>query len=135
MSDCIFCKIAKGEVPSYKIYEDEDIFAFLDIAPNNYGHTLVIPKVHTETLLDTPDETLAKLISASKKLAKAVLEATGCKGFNLAQNNFEVAGQMVPHIHFHIIPRLEDDGFKFWPVKKYEKGQPEALIEKIKSHL
>jgi len=130
--DCIFCKIIKGDIPSYKVYEDDKVIAFLDTAPNNFGHTLVVPKKHTETLLDTPDETLSYLMSVSKKVAKAVLDATGTKGFNLAQNNFPVAGQEVPHVHFHIIPRLEDDDYKFWPHRQYAEGQADELAEKIR---
>ncbi len=131
--ECIFCKIIAGEVTCSKVYEDEDTLAFLDIAPNNFGHTLVIPKSHHEALLETPDEVLSKLMVASKKVARAVMVGTGCKGFNFNQNNYKVAGQLVPHVHFHIIPRLEDDGFEFWSQKKYDEGEIEEYRKKIES--
>ena len=131
MDDCVFCKIIKGDIPCSKVYEDEDTLAFLDIAPNNPGHTLVITKEHHETMLDTPDELLCKLIAAVKNVALGVKKATGCLGFNIAQNNYKMAGQLVPHIHFHIIPRVEGDGFKFWPHKEYAEGEMEEWRNKI----
>ncbi|MFH1064311.1 MAG: HIT family protein [Candidatus Woesearchaeota archaeon] len=131
MNDCIFCKILNGEIPCVKVYEDSEVLAFLDIAPNNKGHTLVITKEHHETMLDTPDELLSKLVVAVKKVGLGVYQATGSKGFNVAQNNYKVAGQLVPHIHFHIIPRNEDDGFEFWPQGKYGEGEMEEWRNKI----
>jgi histidine triad (HIT) family protein len=133
--DCIFCKIVKGDIPSAKVYEDPDTLAFLDIAPNSKGHTLVVSKQHHEALLETPDDVLAKLMTVSKKVAAAVMKGTGAGGFNFNQNNYRIAGQLVPHIHFHIIPRFEGDGLKFWPQKKYEEGEMEAVREKIEGAL
>jgi histidine triad (HIT) family protein len=135
MTDCIFCKILRGEIPCAKVYQDNDTLAFLDIAPNNKGHTLVISKQHHETILDTPTETLQKLIAAVQKVSAAVYKATGSKGFNVIQNNYRVSGQLVPHIHFHIIPRNEEDGFEFWPQGKYEAGELEEWQEKVKKAL
>ena len=132
---CIFCKIVAGEIPCAKIYEDDYTLAFLDIAPNNKGHTLVISKEHYETMLDIPDSVLQKLIIAVKKVSVAVKKGTGCGGFNIAQNNYKIAGQLVPHIHFHIIPRVEGDGFKFWPQGKYEDGEMEEWRKKIEDAL
>lgn len=136
MKDCIFCKIAKGEIPCTKIYEDEKVLAFLDIAPVNKGHTLVIPKEHHETLIDVPDELLAEIMKTTKKVANAVMKATEVNGFNIMQNNYKIAGQLVPHYHLHIIPRLEDDGLKLWPQdKKYEEGEAEEMAKKIKENI
>lgn len=107
--DCIFCKIVRGEIPSKKIYEDRDVIAFLDINPANPGHCLVVPKKHSETVFDTDDEVLGKAITVTKKLAADVKEKLGADGVNIVQNNGRHAGQLVSHIHFHIIPRFPDD--------------------------
>ena len=107
MSDCLFCKIAKSEIPSVKVYEDDGILAFLDISPVEKGHTLVISKrIHSEALIDTPPEILAEMVAAAKKIGAAMMKA-GFGGFNVVQNNYPDGGQAVPHIHFHIIPRAK----------------------------
>ena len=108
--DCIFCKIIKGEIPSATLYEDSDIFVFLDIAPANKGHILVIPKGHYPTLHEIEDEILHKIISMIKKCSTAVSSALGCDGYNVLMNSGKAAGQLVPHLHFHVIPRFERDG-------------------------
>lgn len=134
--DCIFCKIIKGEIPSTKIYEDDNVLAFLDIMPANKGHALVIPKEHYETFIDIPEEVLGKLFSELHKLTKAVVKATAAEGFNLFMNNKKIAGQAVPHAHFHIVPRFDGDGLDFkWPSKKYEDGEIDKVKEKIKSYI
>ncbi len=133
MTDCIFCKIIKGEMPCYKIYEDEDFLVFLDIMPVNKGHTLVISKQHYETIIDTPDELLEKMINIMKKVTKALKQ--DCDGVNIAQNNFKASGQLVPHIHFHIIPRFESDGLKSWPQGKYDENEIEQYRLKIENLL
>ena len=104
-NDCIFCAIAAGEIPCFKVYEDDVALAYLDINPFAEGHTLVIPKAHTEGLLDTPDETLAAILARVKKVAAHLKSALPCDGFNILQNNGEAAGQTVKHVHFHIVPR------------------------------
>ena len=106
MNNCIFCKIAAGEIPSFKVYEDDLVLAYLDINPFAKGHTLVIPKKHSEGLLDTDDETLAAVIRRVKKVAAHLKEKLGADGFNILQNNGEAAGQTVKHLHFHIVPRF-----------------------------
>ena len=111
--NCIFCKIIKGEIPSQKIFENENTFAFLDINPASFGHALVIPKKHYETLIDVPDEELKQLIISVKKVSTAIMYATNIKGFNILQNNGKIAGQIVNHVHFHIIPREENDSINF----------------------
>ena len=104
-NDCVFCAIAAGEIPSFKVYEDDLVLAYLDINPCSKGHTLVIPKAHTAGLLETSDETLAALLARVKKVAAHLKEALPCDGFNILQNNGAAAGQSVFHIHFHIVPR------------------------------
>ena len=124
-NDCIFCAIAAGEIPSFKVYEDDFALAYLDINPFAKGHTLVIPKAHFEGLLDAPDETLAALVSRVKKVAAHIKDALGCDGFNILQNNGEAAGQTVKHIHFHIVPRWNGDPLVF----ANSKGDMKALEE------
>lgn len=133
--DCIFCKIIKGEIPSSKIYEDENVFAFLDIGPITKGHTLVIPKQHSENIFDISEETLCSVMKVVKKLASVVKEATGSGGIVIGMNNNKVAGQEVPHVHFHIIPRKEGDGLKHWQNGKYDDGEMEEYHKKIVSFL
>ncbi|WP_018124322.1 HIT family protein [Desulfovibrio oxyclinae] len=130
--DCIFCRIAAGEIPSAKVYESETVLAFLDIAPVNAGHALVLPKAHYETLWDLPAELGEDLLRAVKSVADAVKVETGAQGLNLMQNNYEAAGQLVPHVHFHLIPRFDDDGLKLWPQKPYgDEAEMRQLAERI----
>jgi len=135
MTDCIFCKIIKGEIPCSKIYEDEKILSFLDIMPANKGHTLVIPKEHYETILDMPDDLLKEMFVLTKKISKAVMNGTKADGFNIGINTKEAAGQVVMHAHLHIIPRFKDDGLKPWPQGKYQEGEAEEIKEKIVNFL
>ena len=130
---CIFCKIVGGEIPSERVYEDEQCIAFLDINPIAAGHTLLIPRVHHENLLDTPREVLDALMAAAPKVAKAVLAATGGEGFNFFQFNGSCAGQEVFHIHFHIIPRRGGDGVSYqWEQGQYGEGEMAALGERVR---
>lgn len=134
--DCIFCKIVKGDIPSCKLYEDDKVISFLDIGPANKGHALVISKMHHELLTDTPSELLQKMIIVVQKVAAAVVKATNADGFNVLNNNKKAAGQLVPHVHFHIVPRFADDGLKLvWPNKEYEEKEIEEYMDKIKSVL
>lgn len=112
-NDCVFCAIAAGEIPCFKVFEDELVLAYLDINPFSEGHTLVIPKAHTTGLLDTPEETLAVLLARVKKVAAHLKTALGCDGFHILQNNGAAAGQTVGHIHFHIVPRRNGDPIEF----------------------
>ena len=105
--ECIFCKIAKGEVPSHKIYENEDFLAFLDINPVNPGHTLVVPKKHCENMLDASEADLCSLISVIPKIARAIMASGQYEAFNVAMNNGAIAGQVIKHLHFHIISWLQ----------------------------
>lgn len=118
--DCIFCKIVEGKIPCAKIYESESCLAFLDIAPVHAGHALVLPKAHHPTLLDLPAELGSDLLQTLSKVGAAVMEGTGADGLNLMQNNFEAAGQLVHHAHFHLVPRFKDDGLWLWPQTAYD---------------
>lgn len=130
--DCIFCKIANGDIKSAKLYEDENIISFLDIAPSNKGHALVLPKKHFETLLDLPDEMSRSMISTAKRIAKALSAVTGSEGFNVLVNNKRVAGQVVPHVHMHVIPRFKDDSICLnWKPRNYKTNEIEELAGKI----
>lgn len=136
MDNCIFCKIAKGEIPSAKIYEDEKYLAFLDIAPANKGHSLVIPKKHHETTLDMNAKELGKLMEIVHKVGEAINKALKPDGYNVFINNKPAAGQIVPHAHFHIVPRYSNDGIKFdWPKQKYAEGEMDKLKAKITQNL
>ena len=116
---CIFCKIVAGEIPSYKVYEDKQTLAFLDVAPVSPGHTLVITKKHYANLEEIPEDELEALIRAVKKIGQAIKEGLAAAGYNAQINNDPVAGRVISHIHFHIIPRSENDGLKLWPQSKY----------------
>ncbi len=130
--DCIFCKIVEKKIPSAIVYEDKHSLAFLDINPLNPGHTLVIPKKHYETIADIPEKDLVELAKAVRKVAIAVEKATGAQGLNVTQNNGKAADQLVPHSHFHIIPRFEGDGlFSRWETKKYKEGETEETRKRI----
>ena len=108
--DCIFCKIANGEIPSSTLYEDGDFRVVLDIGPATKGHALILPKEHAANIYELPDETAAKVFVLAKKLAAKMTEILKCDGFNIVQNNGEAAGQTVSHFHIHLIPRYRADG-------------------------
>ncbi|MBS3148642.1 HIT family protein [Candidatus Woesearchaeota archaeon] len=118
MNDCVFCKIIRKEIPADFVYENDKIVAFLDIAPVNKGHTLVVPKEHHSDLLETPDDVLHDMIVRAKKISKAVMSAVKADGVNLGVNTKPAAGQVIFHTHFHIIPRFEKDGLRHWPSQK-----------------
>ena len=106
--DCIFCKIAAGEIPSRKIYEDSDLIAIMDLNPTSKGHSLIIPKEHCTNIYDIDEDIAAKVMKTAKKLATKMTVALNCDGFNLLQNNGETAGQTMFHFHVHLIPRYKD---------------------------
>jgi len=134
--DCLFCKMIAGQIPVTKIYEDEDVLAFLDIGPVSDGHTLVIPKQHFEKLHDCPSELLGRFSSKLGKIAGAVTAAMSSDGYNVLCNNGRAAGQLVEHLHFHIIARKKGDGlFNQWPAYSYEQGKNEVIAEKIRKKL
>ena len=133
MEDCLFCKIINGEIPSYKVYEDEKTFAFLDINPINEGHTLVVPKTHVLKITDAENGDLRALAIALKKVVKGIEEGLGVDNLNVIVNQGECAGQVIPHLHYHIVPRHEDDGVKFdVPQRKLTQDEFMKLVKKIK---
>jgi len=133
-SDCIFCKIAAGEVPVTRIYEDEDVLAFLDTGPVSDGHTLLIPRCHFCRLDECAPVILEKIAVGLGIVASAVSRGMECDGYNILCNNGRAAGQLVEHLHWHIIPRNDGDGvFAHWPSYKYEEGKMEEIAARIKA--
>ena len=134
--NCIFCKIANGEIPSATIYEDDDFRAILDLGPAAKGHTLVIPKSHSDNLLSVEPDTAAKALKVISKTANAIKEALGCDGINVVQNNGEAAGQTVMHLHFHIIPRYKNDSVNIgWQPMKPSNEELAATAALIKEKM
>ena len=134
--DCIFCKIISGQIPAIKIYEDDVVVAFLDIGPVSDGHTLVMPRTHVEKVHNCPPELLGQVWTRLGKVAGAIVSAMNSDGYNVLCNNGRAAGQVVDHLHFHIIPRNAGDGvFNQWPSFKYPHGRAEAIAAKIKAKL
>ncbi len=121
--DCLFCKIVKGEIPSSKVYEDDELIAFLDIKPVNPGHVLIVPKAHYASLLETPEVLAGSMLALVPSLGKAVMQATKSEGFNVGVNTGRVAGQIVDHVHLHIMPRHANDGYELWHGKPYESNE------------
>ena len=108
--DCIFCDIVKKKIPAYKLYEDDDIISILDINPVSSGHSLIIPKKHYATFLETPKDILNKIMGKSYAIVEGITKAMNSEGYNLLINNNSCSGQVIPHIHIHVIPRKENDG-------------------------
>jgi histidine triad (HIT) family protein len=134
--DCVFCKIVAGEIPATRIYEDHAVLVFLDNGPISDGHTLVIPKSHVEKLHDCPAELLGQIVLSLGKIAGAVSAAMNSDGYNLLCNNGRAAGQLVEHLHFHIIPRNAGDGLlNRWPSYAYEQGKIETIADKIRENV
>lgn len=136
VDDCLFCKMVSGHIPVTKIYEDDCLLGFMDIGPISDGHTLVIPKQHFEKLHECPPEILSAVASQLGRIAGAVAAAMNSDGYNLLCNNGRAAGQIVKHLHFHIIPRKNGDGvFNRWPSYKYPEGKMEKIADKIRENL
>lgn len=132
VKDCIFCKIVEGEIPSQRVYEDDNILAFLDINPVNPGHCLVIPKRHYNGLGAVPDGLAGEVMVVAKRIGAVMAESVGAGGFNLGLNNGLVAGQAVGHVHMHVMPRFKDDGLKLWPGKQIAQKELESIGNKIR---
>ena len=134
MSDCIFCKIANGEIPSATLYEDEDFRVILDLGPASKGHALILPKAHAANIYEISDDMAAKAMILAKKMATKMTEALKCDGFNIVQNNGEPAGQTFFHFHMHLIPRYEGDqvGITWKPGTLTDEVKNE-ILEKLKS--
>ncbi len=136
-ADCIFCKIVNDQMPSARVYDDAQAIAFLDIAPVAKGHVLVIPRSHYDPITATPDEILAHLISVVKRVAAAQVDALGANGINVSQANGRCAGQVVPHIHFHVIPRFDGGAdHEKWTSKRYtDTHEMESFAKNIRAAL
>ena len=130
--DCLFCKIAAGEIPSATLYEDEDFRVILDIEPASKGHALILPKDHYTDLYELPDELAAKVFVLARKMVTALRDVLECDGYNVVQNNGEVAGQTVFHFHMHLIPRYKGDTVKIgWKQGKLTDEVKEEIIKKL----
>ena len=135
MSDCIFCKLANGEIPTRKIYEDDLFTVFMDASPVTRGHSLIVPKRHCDNLYSLPDEEASKIMILAKKLATHMTEKLHADGFNVMQNNGEVAGQSVFHYHMHLIPRYKDDGHAgrlSWPTLTLTDEELDEIRDTLK---
>lgn len=136
MEDCIFCKIIDGKIPAAKIYEDEKIISFLDIMPANKGHCLVVPKKHSQTLIEMSEDDVVAAIKAAKKVARALSLSFGNGSFNVVMNNGKEAGQLVNHAHIHLIPRFQKDRLRIkWSHLKYEGDEMKEYSEKIRKFI
>lgn len=130
--NCIFCKIAAGEIPSATLYEDDDFRVILDVAPASKGHALILPKEHYANLYELDDALAAKAFVLAKKMITQLKDIVGCEGYNVLQNNGEAAGQTVFHFHIHLIPRYEDDTVKIgWPCGKLTDEVKEVILAKL----
>ncbi|WP_276695285.1 HIT family protein [Blautia hydrogenotrophica] len=133
MSECIFCRIANGEIPSATLYEDDDFRVILDLGPASKGHALILPKSHAANIYELPDELAGKAMVLAKKMAGRMTEALECDGFNIVQNNGEVAGQTVFHFHMHLIPRYEGDQVNVtWKLRTSTDDVRAEIIGKLK---
>ena len=131
---CIFCKIIAGEITCHKIYEDDQVIAFLDIKPVNAGHALVVPKKHYENLEEISEADFLALMLIVKKIGGLLKTRLGVEAYNVGINNGAAAGQVVPHVHVHVIPRHAGDGHVVWPrTAEYKAGEAEAMVKKFMS--
>lgn len=135
--DCIFCKIVSGEIASVKVYEDDRVFAFMDINPINEGHLLIIPKAHAATIHEITEADFLAVMSATHKLAAAIKKALNPDGINLLQLNGKAANQVVPHLHVHIVPRWFDDGVTVsqWQLVAGDMEKIKGVAEKIQGEI
>lgn len=136
MTDCVFCKIIDGSIPSIKVYEDDYCLAFMDITPLSKGHTLLIPKTHVADIFEMTEDIAKNLYAAAPKVANAIKSAFNPIGLNTLNNNGAAAGQSVFHYHLHFIPRYDESGLKLtWETKKYDFDVLNELAEAIKNQL
>ena len=132
VDNCIFCKLANGEIPTATLYEDEDFRVILDANPASKGHALIIPKEHYANLYELDDTLAGKAMILAKKMITKLTEVLGCDGYNLVQNNGECAGQTVSHFHLHMIPRYKDDGVGLgWKLNKLTDEDREDILSKV----
>ena len=136
MEDCVFCKIIDGKIPASRIYEDSHVIGFLDIMPANKGHCLVVPKKHSQNLIEMDEVDLIATVKAAKKIARALSLSFGNGSFNIVMNNGKEAGQLVNHAHLHLIPRFQKDRLRIkWSHLKYEGDEMKEYAEKIKKFI
>ena len=135
MQDCIFCQVINRELPSFKVYEDDHVYAFMDLFPTSVGHTLVIPKEHATNLYDASEESMTEAFRVAHRIGPKVADAMGADGFHLSMNNGEAAWQTVFHPHLHIIPRYKGDGHEPWEKLGREHVDIEKDAEKIRKAL
>lgn len=135
MTDCLFCKIAEGEIPSIRVYEDDVVFAMMDIFPESKGHLLIIPRAHGENLFDVPAETLAHIVAVSQRIGQAAQQALNADGIKIAQFNGAAAGQTVFHYHMHVVPAYENIGFKRHAGEPANSDELQVFADKIKAVL
>ena len=131
--NCIFCKIANGEIPSTTVYEDDDFRVILDLSSASKGHALILPKEHYANLYELPDEAASKVLIVAKNVVAKMTKALGCDGYNLVQNNGEAAGQTVFHFHMHLIPRYKEDQVGLgWKMGELTDADREDILAKLK---
>ena len=131
-ANCIFCKIVAGEIPSRTLFEDEDFKVMLDVGPASKGHALIVPKEHYANIYELPDELAVKAMRLAKRMATHMTNVLNCDGFNILQNNGEVAGQTVFHYHMHLIPRYKgSDEMTLWNANHFSDEQMDALAEQL----
>jgi histidine triad (HIT) family protein len=132
--NCIFCKLANGDIPTNTVYEDGDFRAIMDASPANKGHVIILPKNHAADIFSIDPETAGKAVKVAKKIAVALKQVTGCDGVNILQNNGEAAGQTVFHYHVHVIPRFKNDTVNVnWKQGEYTEGEAAEFAKKISS--
>lgn len=135
MSDCIFCKIIAGDLPAKKIYEDENYLAFLNIMPNTKGHSLVVPKKHTDFFVNMSEAEAGALNQVVHKIAKQLVNILGTKDFNLGLNNGSISGQSIEHVHWHIMPRYAGDGLVHWEKSSQAEGSIDEIFAQVKDKI
>ncbi|MFH1248840.1 MAG: HIT family protein [archaeon] len=133
--NCLFCRIIRKEIPAYIVYEDNKIIAFLDINPVNPGHTLVVPKTHIDNLGEMDNDSVNIVFNEARDIANIIMKAMNAPGFNLMVNNKKAAGQLIDHVHVHIIPRFEGDGYEHWHGKKLDDGEMKRISQLISNSL
>lgn len=132
-NNCIFCKLANGEIPTATLYEDDDFRVILDAGPASKGHALILPKKHYANLYELPDEVAAKVLVLAKKMITKLTDVLGCDGYNIVQNNGEAAGQTVFHFHLHMIPRYKNDRVGLgWSMGELKEEDKNEILDKLK---
>jgi histidine triad (HIT) family protein len=135
MNDCIFCKIIAKDIPAEIVYEDAKIVVFVDIKPNNPGHVLVMPREHAPDFASAPEASIQAVALMAQRMGRVIMQAFGAPGFNIGVNNGRAAGQVVDHLHMHVIPRFEGDGLVHWHGKSYKEGEIEEVGQKLRKLL